>query len=199
MIEPNNKISAVQKEAFTMIELIFVIVILGVLAAVAIPRLAGVQDDALIASEKSGIASIRGGIASLHGKMMLAGGDINQTIIRADGSEIEIKIKASSTKFPNALSVDFATKEIKEGDTQAVEGNEATLAIVLEPEAREQYKTSGSEVFNSTYLSYEIAGPASSTVSDSKAEISVNDSWEYNTKNGRIIFKKGDKYSSDGK
>jgi len=34
------------KKAFTMIELIFVIVIIGVLAAIALPRLAGTRDDA---------------------------------------------------------------------------------------------------------------------------------------------------------
>jgi len=37
------------KQAFTMIELIFVIVILGIIAAVAIPRLAATRDDAIIA------------------------------------------------------------------------------------------------------------------------------------------------------
>ena len=38
------------KKAFTMIELIFVIVILGILASVALPKLAATRDDALIAS-----------------------------------------------------------------------------------------------------------------------------------------------------
>ena len=37
------------KKAFTMIELIFVIVILGILAAVAIPKLAATRHDAMIA------------------------------------------------------------------------------------------------------------------------------------------------------
>ena len=39
------------KNAFTMIELIFVIVILGILASVAIPKLAATRDDAKIASK----------------------------------------------------------------------------------------------------------------------------------------------------
>ena len=38
------------KKAFTMIELIFVIVILGILAAVAVPKLTATRDDATVSS-----------------------------------------------------------------------------------------------------------------------------------------------------
>ena len=45
------------RKGFTMIELIFVIVILGVLASVAIPRLAATRDDAEVAKAATNLAT----------------------------------------------------------------------------------------------------------------------------------------------
>ncbi|NLN00193.1 MAG: prepilin-type N-terminal cleavage/methylation domain-containing protein, partial [Campylobacteraceae bacterium] len=47
------------RKAFTMVELVFVIVILGILAAVAIPRLAASRDDASLVKAKSDLSAIR--------------------------------------------------------------------------------------------------------------------------------------------
>lgn len=51
-----------KKSGFTMIELVFVIVVLGILAAVAVPKLAATRDDAHIATGRSDVASIRSAI-----------------------------------------------------------------------------------------------------------------------------------------
>lgn len=61
------------KKAFTMIELVFVIVILGILAAVAFPKLAPVRDDAYVAKAKSDIAALRTAIATERQGRLLQG------------------------------------------------------------------------------------------------------------------------------
>ena len=61
------------KKAFTLIELVFVIVILGILATVAIPKLIVTRDDAEIAKAKSQIAAVRSGIQLKRNEMILSG------------------------------------------------------------------------------------------------------------------------------
>jgi len=56
-----------------MIELVFVIVVLGILASVAIPRLAATRDDAIIVKGKSQVSAIRSGIAMQKAKALLQG------------------------------------------------------------------------------------------------------------------------------
>ncbi len=56
-----------------MIELVFVIVVLGILAAVAIPKLAATRGDAQITKGRSDVAAIRSGISLQRSKNMLEG------------------------------------------------------------------------------------------------------------------------------
>lgn len=59
--------------AFTMIELVFVIVVLGILAAVAIPKFAATRTDAQISAGRATIAAVRSGIVSYRQKHLLQG------------------------------------------------------------------------------------------------------------------------------
>ncbi len=61
------------KKAFTMIELIFVIVILGILSSVAISKMSVTRDDAQIAKGRSQISAIRNAITLMRNTNMLQG------------------------------------------------------------------------------------------------------------------------------
>ena len=56
-----------------MIELVFVIVIIGILAAVAVPRFAATRDDAVITKARTTVASIRNALAMERQKRVLRG------------------------------------------------------------------------------------------------------------------------------
>ena len=80
-----------RRGGFTMIELIFVIVILGILAAVAIPKLMATRTDAKISQLATNIQTAKNEIASYvtaTGKFEESGADMSNVIteMEAEGS-----------------------------------------------------------------------------------------------------------------
>jgi general secretion pathway protein G len=61
------------RKGFTMIELVFVIVVLGILAAVAIPKFSATRVDAQISKGRSDVASIRSAIVSERQSRLIKG------------------------------------------------------------------------------------------------------------------------------
>ena len=83
------------KSAFTMIELVFVIVVIGILATVAVPRFAATRDDAIITKARTTVASIRNALAMERQKRILRG-DFTPITSVGSGSNVFDKFSADS-------------------------------------------------------------------------------------------------------
>jgi len=60
------------QRAFTLVELIFVIVIIGVLSAVAIPQFSKLTDNAKISAELSTASSVQAALEAVHGEWVIS-------------------------------------------------------------------------------------------------------------------------------
>ena len=90
-------------KAFTMIELVFVIVVIGILSAVAIPKLSATRDDAVIARGRSAVASLRSALSTLRQKNILKGtfSDVNGTSL---GKAIEYGLGSDWSRSNNTFT-----------------------------------------------------------------------------------------------
>lgn len=61
------------KNAFTMVELVFVIVILGILSAIAVPRLVATRTDAEITKGRADVSSIRSALVTERQARLIVG------------------------------------------------------------------------------------------------------------------------------
>jgi MSHA pilin protein MshA len=85
------------QKGFTLIELIVVIVILGILAAFAVPKFIGVETEARVASLNALMGSLRSASVMAHGVWMAQNGPANITV---DGKTVTM-----ANQYPNASTV----------------------------------------------------------------------------------------------
>jgi len=94
--------SKVQR-GFTLIELIVVIVILGILAATALPRFINIQSDARIAAVQGMAGALRSAQSVVQAKWFVAGSSGDSTVDMADGSTVTVNTGAAGG-FPTAAA-----------------------------------------------------------------------------------------------
>ncbi len=185
-----------KRAAFTMIELIFVIVILGILATIALPKLASLEDDAIVSKEKSAIGSARSSVITLQSRAKLTSGDTFNYKIEEfsttpanHGREVTVIVTKSTdmdtaSSYPKMLSVDSYTngtaKPQQAQETATLAGG--AMAMVLSADERDAWGTKADG--NNT----KIKGPASGTIAAETAEYDLAGSWLYQPATGRFNY-----------
>ena len=90
-----------KRNAFTMVELISVIVIIGILSSMAIPKFTGVKDQANRSTELATAASIGVALESIHGTWSISDGDFDWN---NDGVVDDIDADLAQSGYPFDLS-----------------------------------------------------------------------------------------------
>ena len=113
---------------FTMIELVIVIVVLGILAAVAAPKFMDVQNDARISATKGQLGAIRSGIGMAHAKVLTTNANTGQLGANRDWpTTAELRRNRLAANRPASIR----NLDIVESDVTAGTNNQALPQVKL--------------------------------------------------------------------
>jgi len=96
-----KQLSNVKQAGFTLVELIVVIVVLGILAATALPKFVNVSQDARRASVEGITGALRSSVSLVQAKYYAAGNTTATTVTMQDGSTVAV---AAGTGIPTGTA-----------------------------------------------------------------------------------------------
>ena len=126
------------KKGFTLIELVIVIVILGLLAALAIPKYIALQQQARIAAVNGMSGGLRGAVALARAQYMAVGNMVAVTVTM-DGTAVTC---AAGTGIPTATAT---------GITAAMQDTTGFTIAYVAPNATFQPTSGGSATCQASY------------------------------------------------
>ena len=118
------------ERGFTLIELIIVMVVLGIMAGLAIPKFLDLREDAKYSAVKGALGGVRSAVANFHAKSIAANPD-DTTPYPADGAELTGGTVLNGTFPDNPYYTGTAAKN-SVGDATGAKGTVGCNAVVLD-------------------------------------------------------------------
>lgn len=112
---------AKQQSGFTLVELVVVIVILGILAATAIPKYASYTKEARISALNGVAGAVRSAVMVVQGRYVATGATASP-VTMLDGSTVVVTTTATTGGIPTAVATGIGAAVVAQGVNGAAAG-----------------------------------------------------------------------------